>query len=178
MTLLTRCCLVIVSLLDIIPGLVHVLAPDGGAGSIAGIVLEWENTTNIQVGDQDWDTSSYHRQSILVMFSALGVTQIKLGAVKMLMALLLPQKNGSDGTVLCRLTWALMAFQIFTIIGSVASYKHIHSIASTAPGGYKEYILVVVYLIATISQIIWYRNQKGRSERTARGGIEVGGTKK
>lgn len=159
-TLLTRCCLVIVSLLDIIPGMVHCLAPDGGAGSIAGIVLEWENATSIQVGDQNWDTSSYHKQSILVMFSALGVTQIKLGVVTMLMALLLPQGNGSDGTVLCRLTWALMAFQVFIMIGSAAGSRHIHSIASTAPGGYKEYLLAVVYSIATISQIIWYRNQK------------------
>jgi len=159
-TLLTRGCLVIASLLDVVPGMVHFLAPDGGAGSIAGVVLEWENATSIEVGNQKWDASSYHKQSMLVMFSALGITQIKFGVMMMLMALLLPQGNGSEGTVLCRLTWALMAFQMLIIIVGVAGYRHIHSIASTAPGGYKSYLMAVCYVIATISQIIWYHNQK------------------
>ena len=159
-TLVTRCCLVFVSLLDIIPGMVHCFAPDGGAGSIAGIVLEWENSTSIQVGGQNFNTSSYHKQSILVMFNALGVSQIKLGIVIMLMALGLPQGAGGEGVMLCRLTWILMIFQVLIIIGSATGSRNIHSVASSAPGGYKVYAMAIVYVIATVAQVIWYRDRK------------------
>ena len=155
----TQICLVIASLFEIGPGLIHYLAEDGGAGSIAGIVLEWDNSTSIIVGEQVWGASNYHKQSILVMFSALGVTQIKLGVVTIVTTLLLTQ-----GIVLCFLTWSLMGLQVFTIIGNLVGSRHIHTIASTAPGGYKEYLLSVIYLIATILQVIWYCKQDEVSE--------------
>lgn len=152
-TLLTRICLVIVSLFDIIPGMIHFFAPDGGAGSIAGIVLTWENATNIQVADENWDTSSYHEQTVLVMFSGIGLIQIKLGVIIVLFSVLLPQ-----GTLLYRLTLTLMSFQIIKIIVDLFEYRNIHSIAPYAPGGYKPVAMVVFYIIATISQFIVNRS--------------------
>ena len=139
-TFLTRFSLLIVALLDIFPGLVHFLAEDGGAGSIAGIVLEWDNATSIKVGEENWNTSNYHKQTVLVMFSALGLIQIKLGFITMLMALLMPQSYGNDGIMLYRLTLTLVTFQIFKIIVDLFGYRNIHLIAPFAPGGYKPYL--------------------------------------
>ena len=147
LTLLTRICLVIVSLFDIVPGLIHVLAPDGGAGSIAGIVLDWDGTT-IQVDGEDWNSSDYHKQTVLVLFSALGLIQIKLGTIVGLMSISL------QGKLLYRLTITLMAFQILKIIIDLFGYRNIHSIAPYAPGGYKPAVMTVFYVIATISQIV------------------------
>lgn len=148
LTLLTRICLIIVSLFDIVPGLIHVLAPDGGAGSIAGIVLDWDGTT-IQVDGEDWNSSNYHKQTVLVMFSGLGLIQIKLGVIVALMSISLPQ-----GKLLHRLTITLMAFQLLKIIIDLLGYRNIHSIAPYAPGGYKPAVMTVFYVIATVSQII------------------------
>ena len=147
LTLLTRICLVIVSLFDIVPGLIHVLAPDGGAGSIAGIVLDWDGTS-IQVDGEDWNSSDYHKQTVLVLFSALGLIQIKLGTIVGLMSISL------QGKLLYRLTITLMAFQILKIIIDLFGYRNIHSIAPYAPGGYKPAVMTVFYVIATISQIV------------------------
>ena len=147
LTLLTRICLVIVSLFDIIPGLIHVLAPDGGAGSIAGIVLDWDGTT-IQVDGEDWNSSDYHKQTVLVLFSALGLIQIKLGTIVGLMSISL------QGKLLYRLTITLMAFQLLKIIIDLFGYRNIHSIAPYAPGGYKPAAMAVFYVIATICQIV------------------------
>ena len=154
-TLLTRICLVIASLFDIIPGFVHFLASDGGAGSIAGIVLTWENTTTIQAGDQNWDSSSYHQQSILVMFNALGLIQIKLGVIISVLAVLL-----SQDTLLYILTLMLISFQAIKIVVDLFDYRNIHSIAPYAPGGYKPPVVAGFYVIATISQMIWYNKNK------------------
>lgn len=147
LTLLTRICLVIVSLFDIVPGLIHVLAPDGGAGSIAGIVLYWDGTT-IQVDGEDWNSSDYHKQTVLVLFSALGLIQIKLGTIVGLMSISL------QGKLLYRLTITLMAFQLLKIIIDLFGYRNIHSIAPYAPGGYKPAVMTVFYVIATICQIV------------------------
>ena len=45
LTRLTRVVLVVAALVDVVPGLVHCFAADGGAGSIAGVVLAWPNAT-------------------------------------------------------------------------------------------------------------------------------------
>lgn len=155
-TLLTRICLIIVSLFDIIPGLIHVLAPDGGAGSIAGIVLEWDNGTTIQVAEENWDSSRYHKESVLVMFSGIGLLQVKLGTITGLASISLPQ-----GKHLYRLTLTLMAFQLLKITLDLFGYRNIHSIAPNAPGGYKAYVLAVFYVVATGSQLYIYYMMKG-----------------
>lgn len=145
--------LVIASIFDIIPGIIHFLAVDGGANSIAGIVIEWENATNIQVHDETWNTSDYHKQTVLVMFGALGLVQIKIGIIVSLLVLWLPEGNHR---LLYHLTLILMTFQLFKIIVDLFEYRNIHSIASTAPGRYKPVVLVLFYVIAAISQRTWH----------------------
>lgn len=147
----TKICIVIATLFDIIPGLVHFFAADGGAGSIAGIVLEWNNATSIIVGEQVWNASNYHKQSILVMFTAIGLLQVKIGTVTTILVVLLPQN-----TMLYILTLTLLGFQILKIIADLFQYRNIHSIAPYAPGGYKPPVVLVFYVIATILQL---RNQ-------------------
>lgn len=154
-TLLTRICIVVSTLLDIVPGFIHFLAEDGGAGSIAGIVMNWDNATTIEVEDKVWKTSDYHKDTVLVMFCALGLIQIKMGVLTMLMALWLPQCD-----LLYLLTIILIVFQMFKVIVDLFGYRHIHSIAPYAPGGYKPYVVLVFYTVATISQVIWFRKQK------------------
>lgn len=155
----TKICIIIASLFDIIPGLVHFFAADGGAGSIAGIVLEWDNATSIIVGEEVWDTSSYHKHSILVMFSALGLLQVKMGVITTILVVLLPQDM-----MLYILTLMLVSFQMLKIIVDLFGYRNIHSIAPYAPGGYKPPVVLVFYVIATILQVIWYCKQDEVSE--------------
>jgi len=153
LTRVTRVVLVVAALLDVVPGLVHCFAADGGAGSIAGIVLAWPNATAITVGGQVWDASDYHRMTVLVSFSALGQTQMKMGIVTALAALGLEQ-----GRELCCLTLALGVFQLYAVFMSASGYRNIHLVASSAPGGYKSYGVFALLAIAAIPQVIWYRN--------------------
>ena len=153
LTRVTRVVLVVAALLDVVPGLVHCFAADGGAGSIAGIVLAWPNATAISVGGRVWDASDYHRMTVLVLFSALGQTQMKMGIVTALAALGLEQ-----GRELYCLTLALGVFQLYAVIMSASGYRNIHLVATSAPGGYKSYGVFALLAIAAISQVIWYHN--------------------
>ena len=154
LTRVTRVVLVVVALLDAVPGLVHCFAADGGAGSIAGIMLAWPNATAISVGGKVWDASDYHKMTVLVLFSALGQTQMKMGIVTALAALGLEQ-----GRELCYLTLALGIFQLYAVIMSASGYRNIHSVAASAPGGYKSYGVLALLAIAAVPQIVWYRNR-------------------
>ena len=154
-TLFTRICIVIASLFDIIPGFIHYVTSDGGANNIAGIVLEWENATSIQVHDSMWNASNYHKETVLIMFAALGLIQIKLGAVTALLACWLPQDHDKNsGIILFRFTWLLVAFQLFKILMDIVGYRNIHSVAPYAPGGYKPPVVLVFYGLAAIFQIV------------------------
>ena len=155
---LTRWCLILASLFDIIPGFIHLFTTDGGANSIAGIKLQWDNATSITVAEQQWNASTYHEESILVLFAALGLMQIKIGVLVMGASIVLP-----NGNLLNTLTFTLLAVQIVKIILDVFGYRHIHSVAPYAPGGYKPYVVVVFYVIASISILI--KNPSSRSKR-------------
>lgn len=146
---LTKWCLLLASLFDIIPGFIHLLATDGGANSIAGITLQWDNATSITVAEQQWNASTYHEETILVLFAALGLLQIKIGVLVMGASIVLPK-----GNLLNTLTFTLLAIQIIKIILDVFGYRHIHSVAPVAPGAYKPYVVVVFYVIASISILI------------------------
>ena len=156
--LVARTCIVIASLLDIIPGIIHLFTEDGGAGSIAGIVLEWDNSTTIEVDEEPWNSSTYHKETILVLFAGLGLMQIKLGVLTMGGSILLP-----EGRLLNTLVLSLLAFQVVKIILDLFGYRHIHSIAPYAPGGYKPYLVVIFYIIAAIS--IWFCRANTRQLR-------------
>ena len=153
-TLITRICLVIISLFDIIPGLIHYFAPDGGANSIAGIKLNWEDAATITVNGVSWNASQYHEETVLVMFAGLGLIQVKLGALLALLAVWLPQNNILYYTVIL-----LFVFQLFKIIMDLAGYRNIRDVASEAPGQYKPTVVGIFYLIAFICQLVW-QNQK------------------
>ena len=49
-------------------------------------------------------------------------------------------------------------FQLYAVIMSASGYRNIHSVASSAPGGYKSYGVFALLAVAAIPQIIWYRN--------------------
>lgn len=156
-TLATRISIIVASLFDTIPGFIHYLTSDGGANSIAGIVLEWKNATNILVEDDTWNASDYHKECVLVIFAALGLIQIKLGVVTALTAYWLPQNDDkSTGIILFRFTWLLVVFQVFKILMDIVGYRNIHSVAPYAPGGYKPPVVMVFYLVAVVMQMIWY----------------------
>jgi hypothetical protein len=160
-TLFTRISIIVASLFDIIPGFIHYVTSDGGANSIAGIVLEWDNATSISVEDETWNASDYHKETVLVMFAALGLIQIKLGVVTALMAYWLPQDDDKNsGIILFRFTWLLVAFQLFKILMDIVGYRNIHSVAPHAPGGYKSPVIMVFYLVAVILQMVWYRSKR------------------
>jgi len=148
----TRVLLVVASLFDIVAGLIHFLASDGGANSIAGIVLDWDNATTVAVSDDVWNASKYHNEVVLVLFAALGLIQIKLGTITALLAYWLPQ-----GIVLFRFVWLLVGFQLIKIITDIAGYRNIHSVAPYAPGGYKPPVVMVFYFAAVVLQTVWYR---------------------
>ena len=159
--LITRVCLIIISLFDIIPGFIHCFAPDGGSNSIAGIVLNWENAASITVNDVEWNASQYHEETVLVMFAGLGLIQIKLGALLALLAIRLPQNN-----LLFYIVVLLFAFQLFKIILDLAEYRTIRDVASEAPGQYKPTVVGIFYLIAFICQLVWRIQNKKRVDFT------------
>ncbi len=155
-TFFTRISILIAALFDIIPGFIHYFASDGGANSIAGIVLEWDNANSILVDNKTWNASDYHKETILVLFAGLGLIQIKLGVVTALMAYWLPQDNKNSGMILFQFTWLLFLFQLFKTIMDAVGYRHIHSVAPYAPGGYKPYVVIVFYVVAVVLQMVWY----------------------
>ena len=153
LTRVTRVVLVVVALLDVVPGLVHCFAPDGGAGSIADFVLTWPNSTAISVGGKVWEGSEYPESTVIVLFYALGQAQMRMGIVVALAALGLEQ-----GRELCYLTFALGIFQLYVAIMSAAGYRNLHTVAASAPGGYRPYLFLALLAVAAVPQIIWYRN--------------------
>lgn len=142
-SILVTLCLVIVSLLDIIPGLIHLLASDGGAESIAGITLQWENSTML---NDEWSTSDYHKETVLFLFGALGLLQIKIGVLTLLGALLLKKK--------LFLVTVLLLLQTIKLIIDLIGYRHVHSIAPNAFGGYKPYVVFGFLFIAMIASLL------------------------
>jgi len=157
-TRITRVVLVITAVLDIIPGLIHCFKNDGGAGSIAGITLSWPNAATIHVGSTTWNAADYHKETVLVLFYALGQTQAKHGIVVLLAALGLKQSME-----LCTFVLVLTLFQVISVIISVTGYRNIHTIAPDAPGQYKSYLILLLFSIAAMAQMIWYRN-RGKQE--------------
>lgn len=153
-TRITRVVLVIAAVFDIIPGLIHCFKNDGGAGSIAGITLSWPNASTIHVGSRTWNAADYHKETVLVLFNALGQTQEKMGILVLLAALGLKQSME-----LCNFTLLLTLFQVFSVIMSLTGYRDIHTVAPDAPGQYKAYLMLVLFGIAAVAQIIWYRNR-------------------
>ena len=104
----------------VVPGLVHIFKDDGGANSIAGIVLGQCET------------------EILVLFTALGKVQIMFGCC-LLFALLRIHRSQWLGLV--QLLWAL---QISAIVLDLAEYRTISTIAPEAPGRHKSKVMVAL----------------------------------
>ena len=77
---------------------------------------------------------------------------MKMGIVTALAALGLEQ-----GRELFYLTLALGIFQLYAVIMSASAYRNIHSVAASAPGGYKSYGVLALLVVAVVPQIIWFR---------------------
>lgn len=119
----------VISIITIIRSLIHIISPDGGAGSIAGIPLS--------------QYSMEASQTIIFMFALWGISQLIIGLFYIYVLIIKPN------LIPIMLLSLTLEYSLRLIIGQLKPILTTH----TAPGAYGNYIMIPLSIILLLHSI-------------------------
>lgn len=119
----------VISIITIIRSLIHIISPDGGAGSIAGIPLS--------------QYSMEASQTIIFMFALWGISQLIIGLFYIYILIIKPN------LIPIMLLSFTLEYSLRLIIGQLKPILTTH----TAPGAYGNYIMIPLSIILFLLSI-------------------------
>lgn len=119
----------VISIITIIRSLIHIISPDGGAGSIAGIPLS--------------QYSMEASQTIIFMFALWGISQLIIGLFYIYVLIIKPN------LIPIMLLSLTLEYSLRLIIGQLKPIFTTH----TAPGAYGNYIMIPLSIILFLLSI-------------------------
>lgn len=119
----------VISIITIIRSLIHIISPDGGAGSIAGIPLS--------------QYSMEASQTIIFMFALWGISQLIIGLFYIYVLIIKPN------LIPIMLLSLTLEYSLRLIIGQLKPILTTH----TAPGAYGNYIMIPLSIILFLLSI-------------------------
>lgn len=119
----------VISIITIIRSLIHIISPDGGAGSIAGIPLS--------------QYSMEANQTIIFMFALWGISQLIIGLFYIYVLIIKPN------LIPIMLLSLTLEYSLRLIIGQLKPILTTH----TAPGAYGNYIMIPLSIILFLLSI-------------------------
>ena len=119
----------IISIFTIIRSLVHIISPDGGASSIAGIPL-----STFSLGAS---------QTIIFMFALWGISQLIIGLLYVYVLVIKPK------LIPLMLLSLTLEYSLRLIIGQFKPILTTH----TAPGAYGNYIMIPLSIVLFLLSI-------------------------
>lgn len=119
----------IISIITILRSLIHILSPDGGAGSIAGIPLS--------------QYSMEASQTIIFMFALWGISQLIIGLFYLYVLVIKPN------LIPLMFLSLTLEYSLRLIIGQLKPILTTH----TAPGAYGNYIMIPLSIVLFLLSI-------------------------
>lgn len=119
----------VISIITILRSLIHIISPDGGAGSIAGIPLS--------------QYSIEASQTIIFMFALWGISQLIIGLFYIYVLIIKPN------LIPIMLLSLTLEYSLRLIIGQLKPILTTH----TAPGAYGNYIMIPLSIILFLLSI-------------------------
>lgn len=119
----------VISIITIIRSLIHIISPDGGAASIAGIPLS--------------QYSMEASQTIIFMFALWGISQLIIGLFYIYVLIIKPN------LIPIMLLSLTLEYSLRLIIGQLKPILTTH----TAPGAYGNYIMIPLSIILFLLSI-------------------------
>jgi len=119
----------VISIITILRSLIHIISPDGGAGSIAGIPLS--------------QYSMEASQTIIFMFALWGISQLIIGLFYIYVLIIKPN------LIPIMLLSLTLEYSLRLIIGQLKPILTTH----TAPGAYGNYIMIPLSIILFLLSI-------------------------
>lgn len=119
----------VISIITIIRSLIHIISPDGGAGSIAGIPLS------------QYSMEASH--TIIFMFALWGISQLIIGLFYIYVLIIKPN------LIPIMLLSLTLEYSLRLIIGQLKPILTTH----TAPGAYGNYIMIPLSIILFLLSI-------------------------
>ena len=119
----------IISVFTIVRSLIHIISPDGGASSIAGIPL---STYSLEAS-----------QTIIFMFALWGISQLIIGLFYLYVLVIKPN------LIPLMLLSLTLEYSLRLIIGQIKPIITVH----TAPGAYGNYLMIPLSIILFLYSI-------------------------